>query len=269
VNDHIRPDSHIKPDIYTRPSIARVYDAILGGKDNYAADRAVAAETQRIVPEIRDVAMENRAFLARGVRHMAGAGIRQLLDLGSGLPTQQNTHQIARRAAPGTTVVYVDNDPMVHAHGRALLVDDDRTSVVTADLRDPKSVLDHPEVREAIDFGRPVGLMLLAVVHHLDDAEAPAEIVRAYLDALAPGSFLFLTHFCANGPEAIALEHALLSDLGTGRFRGEAEITEYFDGLELVPPGVVPLPLWRPREPVREPLTVAQTLVLGGLGRKG
>jgi SAM-dependent methyltransferase len=253
---------------YTKPNSARVYDAILGGKDNYAADRAMAAEVERIIPEIRDMALEHRAVLARGVRYMTGCGIRQLLDLGSGLPTRQNTHQIAQRAAPGTTVVYVDNDPMVHAHGRALLAENDRTSVVTADLRDPEGVLGHPEVCAALDLRRPVGLMLLGVVHHLEDSDDPAGIVRGYLDALAPGSCLFLTHFCAGGPETLALEETYLSDLGTGRFRTAAEITAYFDGLELVAPGVVPLPLWRPREPVRMPLTAAQQLLLGGLGRK-
>ncbi|MFE7122945.1 SAM-dependent methyltransferase [Streptomyces sp. NPDC057617] len=252
----------------SRPSIARVYDAVLGGDTNFAVDRAIAAESLRIVPEIGDVGRYNRAVLGRGVRYMARAGIRQFLDLGSGLPTAQNTHQVARAAAPSSRVVYVDNDPIVLAHGRELLAADARSTVVTADLRDPPSVLDHPEVRRLIDFGWPVGLMLLGVVHHLNDEENPAGLVRAYLDAVPRGSFLFLTHFCASSPEAAGLERALLADLGTGRFRTLEEITAYFDGLELADPGVTYLPLWRPEEPVEPPLTVGQSLMAGGLARK-
>ncbi|GGO91223.1 SAM-dependent methyltransferase [Wenjunlia tyrosinilytica] len=253
---------------HTRPNIARVYDAILGGKDNYAADRAVAAQTQRIVPEIRDVARDNRAMLGRAVRYMVKAGIRQLVDLGSGLPTAQNTHEVAQSVASDTRVVYVDNDPVVSAHGRALLAENDRTTVVTADLRRPKAVLDHPDLRAAIDFDRPVGMMLVSVIHYLNDNEDPTGIVRAYTNALAPGSHLFLTHFCAGTPEALALEQALLSGLGTGRFRSTKQIAAYFDGLDLVPPGVVHLPQWRPEGGVRRPLTIAQRLMVGGLARK-
>ncbi|MFB6977176.1 SAM-dependent methyltransferase [Streptomyces scopuliridis] len=252
----------------SRPSIARVYDAVLGGEHNFAVDRAIAAESLRIVPEIGDVGRYNRAVLGRGVRYMAGAGIRQFLDLGSGLPTVQNTHQVARAAAPDARVVYVDNDPIVRAHGRALLAEENRAAVVMADLRDPESILAHPQVRGLIDLGRPVGLMLLGVVHHLNDEEDPVGIVRRYLDAMPAGSYLFLTHFCASSPEAAGLERALLADLGTGRFRTLEEITAYFDGLELIDPGVTYLPLWRPEEPVEPPLTVGQSLMAGGLARK-
>lgn len=252
----------------TRPSIARVYDAVLGGKDNYAVDRAIADEALRIVPEIGDVGRYNRAVLGRAVRFMAAEGIRQFLDLGSGLPTVQNTHQVAQGVAPGSRVVYVDNDPIVLAHGRALLAENDRTTVITADLRDPKAVLEHPDVRAFIDSGQPVGLMLVGVIHHLNDSEDPSAIVRAYLDAIPSGSYFLLTHFCASSEDALALEQAMLADLGSGRFRTLEEISAYFDGVELVAPGVVYLPRWRPEEPLPDELTVGQRLMAGGVGRK-
>lgn len=252
----------------TKPSIARVYDAVLGGKDNYAVDRVIADEALRIVPEIGDVGRYNRAILGRAVRYMAAHGIRQFLDLGSGLPTVQNTHQVAQDVAPDARVVYVDNDPIVLAHGRALLAENDRTTVITADLRDPKGVLGHPDVRSFIDFEKPVGLMLVGVIHHLNDSEDPSSIVRAYLEAIPSGSYFFLTHFCASSEDALALEQAMLADLGTGRFRSLEEIAAYFDGVELIEPGVVYLPEWQPEEPVGETLTVGQRLMAGGVGYK-
>ncbi|MYS85602.1 SAM-dependent methyltransferase [Embleya scabrispora] len=268
-NAPVEPDDWrpVGIDIST-PSIARVYDAVLGGKDNYPVDRAIAEASLAIVPEIGDVGRYNRAILGRGVRYMAEQGIRQFLDLGSGLPTVQNTHQVAQEHSPEARVVYVDKDPIVLAHGRALLAENDRTTVVTADLREPAEILNHPDVRALIDFDQPVGLMLVGVVHHLNDDEGPEQIVEAYKKALPPGSFLFLTHFCASSPDAVALEKALLTDLGSGRFRTIEEISAYFDGLELVAPGVVFLPQWQPEEPVEEPLTVGQKLMAGGIAKK-
>ncbi|WP_331767212.1 SAM-dependent methyltransferase [Embleya sp. NBC_00896] len=250
------------------PSIARVYDAVLGGKDNYPVDRAIAEASLAIVPEIGDVGRFNRAVLGRGVRFMAEQGIRQFLDLGSGLPTVQNTHQVAQAHSADAKVVYVDKDPIVLAHGRALLAENDRTTVVTADLRDPEAVLGHPDVRALIDFDQPIGLMLVGVVHHLNDDEGPLAIVEAYKKALPPGSYLFLTHFCASSPDAVALEKALLTDLGSGRFRTLEEITAYFDDFDLVEPGVVYLPQWRPEEPIGDELTVGQRLMAGGIAAK-
>lgn len=250
------------------PSIARVYDAVLGGKDNYAIDRAIADESLRIVPEIGDVGRYNRAILGRGVRFMAEQGIRQFLDLGSGLPTVQNTHQVAQAHSPDARVVYVDKDPIVLAHGRALLAENDRTTVVTADLREPDTILGHPDVNALMNFDEPIGLMLVGVVHHLNDDEGPNALVEAYKKVLPAGSFLFLTHFCASSPDAMVLEKALLTDLGSGRFRTLDEIAAYFDGFELVDPGVVYLPEWRPEEPVAKNLTIGQRLMAGGLARK-
>lgn len=251
------------------PSIARVYDAALGGKDNFAADRAAAEQLFSRVPGIREGALENRKILVRGVRYLAEQGIDQFLDLGSGLPTAQNTHQVAQAANPDASVVYVDIDPIVLAHGRALLSENARTRVVTADAREPDRVLALPEVRELIDFTRPVGLLMVAIVHHLNDDEDPAGTVKAYLDALPSGSYLFLTHFHANGsPEAAIIEEVLQGAHNTGRFRSREEVESFFDGTELVEPGVVTLPYWRPDTEVPEPLRPEQLIVLGGIGRK-
>ncbi|WP_439679445.1 SAM-dependent methyltransferase [Embleya sp. MST-111070] len=249
----------------TVPSIARVYDAILGGKNNFAVDRRIADEA--LANLSNEGAWHNRHILARGVRYLAAQGIDQFVDLGSGLPTVQNTHEVAQEVNPDAAVVYVDNDPIVLAHGRALLADNHRTRVVTADLRDPADVLARPELRELIDFTRPVGLLLVAVLHHLADDEDPAGVVRAYRDALPPGSYIFITHFCDSTPEGRALEKIFLTQLGSGRFRPLEEIESYFDGLELVDPGVVLLPLWHPDEPVTRPLTPEGHLSVGGIGR--
>ena len=181
----------------SKPSIARAYDVVLGGKDNYAVDRQVVGEMLKIVPDLPQVATYNRQILIRGVRYLVReAGIRQFLDLGSGLPTVQNTHQVAQAIAPDARVVYVDNDPIVLAHGRALLEENENTAVVTADLRDPGAVLDHPDVNRLIDFSQPVGLMLVGITHHLHDDEDPEGIAKAYIDAIPSGSYLFLTAFC-------------------------------------------------------------------------
>jgi SAM-dependent methyltransferase len=253
----------------TRPSIARAYDAVLGGKDNYEVDRAVAARLFTVMPEIGDLAWDNRAILGRGVRHLAAeAGIRQFIDLGSGLPTAENTHQVAQRHIPGARVVYVDIDPIVLAHGRALLVENEHTTVVMADLRRPGQVLGAPRVRSMVDFSEPVAIMLVGMLHHLHDEEDPGGVVKAYMDAVPSGSHLFITHFCRSGPDAQALEETFLSFLGTGRFRTRAEIEAYFDGLELVEPGLVCLPEWRPDTPPPRPLTTGRRLMIGGIARK-
>ncbi|WP_393915952.1 SAM-dependent methyltransferase [Halostreptopolyspora alba] len=251
------------------PSIARAYDAVLGGKDNYEVDREVARELHRVMPDIRNLAWDNRAILGRGVRHLAAeVGIRQFIDLGSGLPTVENTHQVAQRHNPSARVVYVDNDPIVLAHGRALLEENDNTAVVTADLREPDAILRLPEVRRLIDLSEPVGIMLVGMLHHLHDDENPKGIVESYMNACPPGSYLFLTHFCRSSPDAAQLEDTFLEFLKTGRFRTQEEIEHYFEGLDLVDPGVVYLPEWRPDEEPERPLTVSQRLMVGGIARK-
>ncbi|GAA2577188.1 SAM-dependent methyltransferase [Actinomadura fulvescens] len=253
----------------SKPSIARAYDVVLNGKDNFEVDRAFVREIVKVVPEIYDVAAYNREILGRGVRYLtAEAGIRQFLDIGSGLPTVENTHQVAQATAADAQVVYVDNDPIVLAHGRALLAENDRTTVVTADVREPAKVLANAEVRRLIDFDRPVAVLLVGILHHLHDDEGPQEIVDTLMDAVPSGSHLFVTHFCASSQEARDAEAQYLSLLGTGRFRTPEEITAYFAGLELLEPGVVPLPLWRPDGDVPADLTVGQRLMYGGIARK-
>ena len=163
----------------TKPSIARAYDAYLGGKDNYAVDREVVARTDEWIPEARGSTVANRAFLRRVVRYLVrDAGIRQFIDLGSGLPTAGNVHEVAQEIDPGVRVVYVDNDPMVLAHARALLATNDTTAVLTSDVRRPREILDDPKLRRHIDFDRPVGLLMFAILHHINDGEDPGGIAR-------------------------------------------------------------------------------------------
>jgi S-adenosyl methyltransferase len=260
---------YVPPEIDTsKPSIARVYDAAIGGKDNYAVDRAVIEEARKISPAAVESGRVNRDLLIRGVRYLAEQGIDQFLDIGSGLPSAQNTHEVAQAVNPDARVVYVDNDPIVLAHGRALLARDAVTSVVTADLLDVEGVLAHPEVHRLLDFSRPVGLVLLAVLHHVLDEENPHGLVTAYKDRLTPGSHVFVSHFSNTFPEARAMEDVLVRSLGRGQLRSEAEITAFFDGWDLLEPGVVPLSLWRPDAPVSEPLDHSGLLMIGGMARK-
>ncbi len=261
------PD-HVPPEIYTtQPSVARVYDAILGGKDNFAVDRAVAAEAVATMGDRGNGARLNRAALGRAVRYMALQGVDQFLDLGSGLPTVQNTHQIAQTINPAARVVYVDNDPSVFLHGKALLADDASTTVVLADIRTPDALLSSPDVCGLLDFGKPLGLILNAVIHHVLDEEDPHGIVSRYKEALAPGSYVQLTHFCDESPEARANADVLRRSLGRGQVRSREEIARFFDGLELVQPGLVFLASWQP-DTLPNELEPGSTLMLCGVGRK-
>jgi S-adenosyl methyltransferase len=270
--------AHVPPEIdTTKPSVARVYDAILGGKDNFAADRAVAAEAVRAMGDDGKGARLNRAALGRAVRFMCRQGVAQFLDLGSGLPTAQNTHQIAQAVNPAARVVYVDNDPSAYIHGQALLTGAASTVVVLADIREPDKLLARlasanrevePEVAGFLDFTQPIGLILNAVIHHVLDKEDPYGIVARYKAALAPGSYLQLTHFTDASAEARANEEVLRRSLGRGQVRSREQIARFFDGLHLVEPGLVFLPEWRPDEPVRRPLDPGGMLMLVGVGSK-
>lgn len=260
-----------------RPSIARVYDAVLGGKDNYTSDRAVAGELLSIAPGIGELARDNRAFLGRATRYLAGTvGIDQFLDCGAGLPTADNLHQVAQRANPDATVVYVDDDPMVVAHGRALLTENEDVRFVAGDLADPAGLLGEPVVVRSLDWSRPIALFQLCTLHHLPDEAGVPELVARYLDALPSGSFLVLSHFFRPGaedPEAAALAERLepvflRSALGSGRFRTREEITACFAGAELFDPGLVALSDWWPDGPRTERLDPARRLLLGGIARK-
>lgn len=248
-------------------SVARVYDRLLGGKDNYLVDQRVVDDLLEIVPGLGELARANRDIHCRGVEFLAReVGLRQFLDLGAGLPTGTNTHQIAQSCRPDATVVYVDNDPIALAHGRALLQSNRHVQVVAADLRRPMEVLEHPDVRRVIDLEQPVAVLLTAVLDHVDDDDDPAGIVAGYMDALPVGSHVFITHFVDSCMEARRLEQMFLDRLRSGRFRTLDEILGLFCEHELVEPGLVYLPDWRR---IRRPKpSVADQLMVGGIARK-
>jgi hypothetical protein len=260
----------------TVASNARVYDAMLDGKDNYEVDRVVRDQLIDAAPNIQNVTRDNREWLIRVTRFLAGeAGIGQFIDCGSGLPSTENTHQVVQRLDREAQVVYVDNDPIVLAHGRALLEENDRTHFCPADFTCPDELLVDPVVTKYIDWDEPIALLQLATMHHLADAELPHNVMAAYVDALPSGSYVALSHFYdpADGSEladlAQRLEKILLtSTMASGRFRTHDEIAAFFDGLELLPPGLTCLADWWPDGPRSGPLPDVQRLILGGLGRK-
>ncbi|MEU5260045.1 SAM-dependent methyltransferase [Amycolatopsis sp. NPDC021455] len=259
----------------TRASIARVYDAFLLGKDNYEIDREVLHKVQKAAPEAQDLAFENRGFLIRACRFLASqTGITQFLDCGSGLPTAENTHQVVQRINPEIRVVYIDNDPVVLAHGRALLEENDNTHFVAEDIFEPQRILQNEVVRQHIDFSQPVAFLQLGTLHHYNGAhERPAEIMKEYIDALPSGSFVAISHFFDPEDEDSATarrmeDFFLHSPMGSGTFRTQKEIEDLFPGLDMVPPGVVRCADWWPDGPRLKELNVAQRTIAGGIGRK-
>jgi hypothetical protein len=255
----------------SRPHIARVYDYLLGGKDNFAADRAAGDQIIASLPAAQVGVRAQRAVLARVVRFLvAEAGIRQLLDIGSGLPTAENVHQIAQRIDPAARVVYVDNDPVVLSHARALLVDDSVTFAAEGDLRDPEDILASPEIRGRLNWDEPVGLLLCGILHYFLDEEHPADLVRVLLDALPGGSYVFIHHLLrSEDPASAELEAAMQQGVGRSQFRTLDEVRKLFGGLELIEPGLVRVPDWRPDMGI---LSVRHHPVLGmacaGVARK-
>ncbi|MGH3374575.1 MAG: SAM-dependent methyltransferase [Actinoallomurus sp.] len=252
----------------SRPSVARMYDYYLGGKDNYRVDREAVEHVAAAMPEIRQLAQENRAFLRRAVRYMARQGIRQFIDIGSGLPTVGNTHEVAQKIVPDAHVVYVDNDPVVLAHGRAILAADENTSVATADMHRPEDVLQHAETTRLIDFSQPVGVLMIAMVHFLT-LEERSTVMGRLCDALAPGSHLTATHVTTDGKaaDAVAQIEAVYATTPTPiYFRDRQEIAAFFDGFELVEPGLVTPDAWRP-DP-EDPAPGATKWLYGAVGRK-
>ena len=235
----------------SRPHSARMYDYWLGGKDNFAADRAMAEAFIQAIPTIKVMAAENRNFLHRVVRYLtAEAGLRQFLDIGTGIPTSPNLHEVAQSIAPDTRVVYVDNDPIVLAHARALMVStpQGRSEYIHADLLEPQKIIDDPTLRETLDLDRPVGLMLIAILMLLRDEDDPWGKVRTLMDALPSGSYLVLSHPTQDfNPEAMAQAVAAAQQ---GQMtlvpRDRATVTSFFEGWELIGPGVVPVMAWRP-----------------------
>jgi SAM-dependent methyltransferase len=259
----------------TRASIARVYDAFLNGKDNYEIDRAVLKQVQEHMPSAQELAFENRGFLIRVCRFLATqTDIDQFLDLGSGLPTAENVHQVVQRVRPDARVNYVDNDPVVLAHGRALLEENENCRFVAADIFDPKAILENEEIRHFIDFNKPLVLFQMGTLHHYNGPrDAPKEMMRTLIDALPSGSFVALSHFLdpenEHSTTARDAEEAFLhSPMGSGTFRTHDELLELFPGLELVEPGLVRCADWWPDGPQLKPLTSAQRCIAGAVGRK-
>jgi SAM-dependent methyltransferase len=253
-----------------RPSIARVYDYLLGGKEHLEVDRRAANRFLNVVPEAAQIAKDNRDFVRRGLRFLVGeAGIRQIIDIGSGLPTAGNVHELAHEIDPAVRVVYVDNDPVVLAHGRALLSDDRLTTMIKADLRKPDSIFSHPDALALLDLHQPYAVLLGGILHHLHDAEDPQARTADIAARLSPGCYLLASNFLDDDePRAKELERAFLdSGLRRGRFRTWAEQRRYFDGLEMVEPGLVYVNDWRPDEHTQAGNPV-RTLHAAGIGRK-
>jgi SAM-dependent methyltransferase len=251
------------------PSIARVYDYLLGGSHNFAADRAAARGFLTRWPDAQLTMLANRAFLGRAVRYLAAeAGIGQFLDIGSGIPTMGNVHEIAQQAAPGSRVVYVDNDPVAVLHSQAILARNDQVAAIQADLRQPRQILDHPELRGLLDLSRPVALLLVAVLHFLPDADGPAGLVAELCDALAPGSHIVISHGTTDSQPAHVAEAMRQYAQTTAPFRprSHAEVLAFFDGFTLIPPGLVPVPRWRPAQPPDDAGQPEPIAAYGGAG---
>ena len=251
------------------PHPARVYDYWLGGKDNFEADRRAAADAIEIFPKTVESARACRSYLSRVVRYLtAEAGIRQFLDLGSGLPSVQNVHEVAQSIAPDSRVVYVDNDPVVLLHAKALLASspEGATGYIQADLRHPELVL--PEAAQILDFGEPVAVMLLAVLHFVSDSYDPAGLIAALMDAVPSGSYLAIGHHTADIYPELTEFARYLSELNpdfAATLRDREQVTRLFEGLELVEPGVVQISKWRPDSEVTARMPAA---LWGGVARK-
>ncbi|MFJ9724021.1 SAM-dependent methyltransferase [Streptomyces sp. NPDC101209] len=233
------------------PSVSRIYDYYLGGSHNFEVDREAARKAMEFMPGLPKIMQANRAFMRRAVRFAAGEGITQFLDIGSGIPTFGNVHEVAESASPGAHVVYVDHDPVAVAHSQAVLEGHDNAGVVAADLRKPQEILASAEVDRLIDLNRPVALLLVAILHFVEDEDDPYEAVAWLRDALAPGSMLILTHASYEGiplsPERAAGTVDVYKDIRNPLImRSREEIARFFEGYDMVEPGLVPMPHWRP-----------------------
>lgn len=254
------------------PNFARIYDYLLGGKDHFAADREAAEQALSIEPGMRDGALAARGFLTRAVRYLVGAGIRQFLDIGCGLPTQGNVHEVARSVSPDVRVVYVDYDPAVVTHARALLETDSQTLVLRGDLRDPEELLADPALPRLMDLSQPAAVLMLNVLHFVPEDEVAQHAVRTLRDAVAPGSHIAIAHVVSDlRPRASARINGMFQDrlrieARRPNVRTRAEVEAFFEGLELVEPGVVVAPEWRPDSGVPVPAT--PFWAVAGVGRK-
>ncbi len=274
-SDEVRsvPRRPLPPLDYDKPNLARMKDALLGGHDHYEIDRLAVEAFLTVAPDGAAVAKEFRSWASRAVRFLAGSrGVGQFLDLGSGMPYVENTHQTVQRYNPDALVIYVDEDPVVQAHGLALL-EDHLVHVSGADLRDPEQTLNDPVIAEHLELDRPVAVLLNAVLHHIEDLDEARAIVRGYVDALAPGSYLLLTHYYTDGEEPYGEFARKLDGLMDGIgyptvHRSRKEIESLFDGLEMLEPGLVHLHEWWPEGPRLAPLTRLNHLSLGGVAVK-
>ncbi|GAA3584301.1 SAM-dependent methyltransferase [Nonomuraea rosea] len=267
-----RVPAGINPNV---PSVARMYDYYLGGRDNFASDREAAEKMieigRRLGNDARQIARANRGFLGRAVRLLAEAGVRQFIDIGAGLPTQDNVHQVARRHGSGSRVVYVDNDPIVLTHARALLARDTDVLAMEGDLKDPDAILDDPRVAEHLDFSEPYAILLVAVLHFVPDGEEAAAIAARVRARLRPGGYLVLSHlYAGNATEDATIKgKQVYSGTTTGGVagRGYDEIVSYFDGLHLLGPGVVPVASWTPDADPKGSYDYVKSGILAGVGR--
>lgn len=258
----------------SRASIARVYDAALNGKDNFEIDREVLRQVATVAPQVNDLAWSNRNFLIRACRFLASqAGITQYLDCGSGLPTAENTHQVVQRLLPEAKVLYIDNDPVVLAHGRALLEENENTRFVSADIFDPDDVLSLSEVNDFLDFSQPIAVIQNGTLHHYIGDDGP-QIMQKYVDAIVPASYTVIAHFFdPETPEhsqvARMMEEKFVhSPMKSGVFRTRKQLLELFPDQELVPPGLVLCDDWWPDGPRVKPLNQVEECIAGGVGRK-
>jgi len=253
----------------TIPLGARVYDYILGGKDNFAVDREAAEKLLAVAPDSRELAQAQRAFLVRVVRFLAESGIRQFLDLGTGIPTSPNVHEVARAVDPSARVAYVDYDAMVIAHNRALLETTDGVIAIEGDLRQPEEIINGPALRALVDFGKPVGVLLFGVLFNVSEEQDPFGIVARFREEMAPGSYIGICHFATDSDrEAMAQLEAIYA--GTPwplTLRSRDQVLRFFDGFELVPPGLVDVQQWRPDTDTASTAPTALRMP-GGVGRK-
>ncbi|WP_225849452.1 SAM-dependent methyltransferase [Streptomyces sp. HPF1205] len=254
----------------SRPHPARMYDYYLGGRDNYEVDREAADRIIEIAPDVVPSARANREFLRRAVRWLADNGVRQIIDIGTGIPTSPNTHEIAHAVSPDVRVAYIDNDPIVARHADARLLGTGNTGFFLGDMRDPDSILGHPTIGELIDVRRPVALMLVSVLHFVPDEDDPAGLIAAFRDALPAGSHLVLSHGTSDFHTGEVVDEPLQiykKSTASVTLRSHAEVTALFDGFELVEPGLVQVPLWHPDGPAPAPEELRRVGLYGGIGR--
>jgi hypothetical protein len=253
----------------TRPSAARMYDYYLGGAHNFGVDRELANKILALFPDGPLIAQANRAFLHRAVRFMLDEGVHQFLDIGSGIPTEGNVHEIAQQAVPGARVLYVDNDPVAVAHGELLLRGNAQAGVLQADIRRPQETLDAPVLHEVLDLTQPVGVLMIAVLHFVAPEDKPEELIGRLRELLPPGSFLAISHGTGMGRVAnFAAAKELYKTAAPITYRDHDEVRALFDGWDLVEPGVVWLPEWRPSWPDEVGDDPVSSMMAGAVGRR-